>query len=90
MTNYQDVKQAANQVKQELSEARLQLANKQKDCSRLEVEVQDLKKEYEEERRKCAKYKQEASLLSVTLRLKFSPKKPVHAGDFLLRYPIRR
>ena len=66
------MKQAANQVKQELSEARLQLASKQKDCSRLEVEVQDLKKEYEEECRICAKLRQEASISCS--RLKFSPK----------------
>jgi molecular chaperone GrpE (heat shock protein) len=60
----QDVRQAANQVKQELAEARLQLTNKQKDCSRLEVEVQDLKKESEEECRKYAKYNQEVRFRS--------------------------
>ncbi|XP_028411387.1 coiled-coil domain-containing protein 171-like [Dendronephthya gigantea] len=55
----EDVKQAASQVKQELAEARQQLASKQKECSQFELEVQNLKKEVDEERRKRVKYNQE-------------------------------
>ena len=59
------MKQAANKVKEELSETRQQLSNKQKDCSTLEVQVQDLKKESDEVRRRCAKYSQEVRLCTL-------------------------
>ena len=59
------MKNAANQIKEELSEARQLLSNKQKECSKLEVEVQDLKKECEDESRKCGKYNQEVRLTDI-------------------------
>lgn len=49
------MKQAAKSVKRELSEVRVELANKDTVCAGLEVEIQTLKQHLDEERRNCEK-----------------------------------
>ncbi|XP_046839327.1 coiled-coil domain-containing protein 171-like isoform X2 [Xenia sp. Carnegie-2017] len=59
----EDVKQAAKKMKEELYESRLQLTEKQKDCSKLEIQIQEMKKASDEEREKSFRHNQEVSKL---------------------------
>lgn len=46
-------------MKEELYESRLQLTEKQKDCSKLEIQIQEMKKASDEEREKSFRHNQE-------------------------------